>query len=469
MILNYKPWPTPAGENWDTPIVTDIDVQDLYNLDADIRKIRDAMAYPTPENCDWAFWNESTGQSYAYMVAAMLVGKGFTVTCTKKSIAEKVEKLVQVFNSKVNVAGETIYDYLRDEWFDNLVHGRSTWRILRTKEAQTGIDIARVDPLTLTEVEDRVRGYKMFIQRALAHTKQYDTADSFYENYDPLSPPIRIPVWVKIPREEQVILHSKHFHQAPVKSALKYMIYKLWILKFMRKYGEKHWAPLLIGLIGEAGKYVPRKKELKEISDKLKTVFEQIHNFSALTLPGYIKVESIQPAGGGKGGDIYVSYIDMLDRQIMFTFFGSMATRDASGRELGTQRGIREDQFMFLTGIQARRASTLSRFYANVLCKENGIHNCLPEDIHIEWTPLFFQPIDVLTQAVTNLADVEIIDWEEARDMIRTVVPNLPDRKGGKVITSLAIAKSKSEGTITAGGNTRASNPRDQARHSAVK
>ena len=95
MIISLKDFKfMPVGTEWDTPIVSDVDLYDYYKLDHDIRKIRDAMIEPTPENCDWAFWNESTGQSHAYMVAAMLVGKGFRVTCSKKSIAEKVEKMI---------------------------------------------------------------------------------------------------------------------------------------------------------------------------------------------------------------------------------------------------------------------------------------------------------------------------------------------------------------------------------------
>jgi hypothetical protein len=456
----------PVGTKWDTPIITDIDIQDAYNVDYDIRKIRDAMINPTPENCDWGFWNESTGQSHTYMTAAMLVGKGFTVRCSKKSIADKVEKLIKGFNSNINISGESIFDYLRDEWFDNIVHGRSVWRIDRTRESPYGVVIDRVDPVTLQMIQHPEKGYKMFIQRAMTYREPYTSAEDFYMNYNPLHPPILEPVWVKIPVDSDVILHSRHFHQAPIKAALKYIIYKLWILKFMRKYAEKHWAPLLIGGIGEPGKFIPRKKDMKLISDKLKLIFENIHNFSALTLPGYIKVQSFEPSGGGRAAEIYVEYIDMLDRQIMFTLFGSMATRDASGRTHATQRGIREDQFMFLTGVQTRRAEYLSNFYANVLCKENGIDNCSPDDLHFEWSPLTFTPWDVLTQGIMNMVDVGVMDDKtEARDLLRTLFPNLPEANdSGKLINPIAIEKTKPKpntgGAPAGSANTRASNPR---------
>lgn len=453
----------PVGTEWDTPIVTDIDIQDAYNVDYDIRKIRDAMINPTPENCDWGFWNESTGQSYAYMVAAMLVGKGFTVRCTKKSIADKVEKLIKKFNNNINLSGENIFDYLRDEWFDNIVHGRSAWRILRTSESPVGVVIDRIDPVTLNMIQHPEMGYKMFIQRSMTYRTNYSSADDFYENYDPMSPPIMEPVWVKIPIDPSVIIHTKHFHQAPIRAALKYIIYKLWILKFMKKYAQKHWAPLLIGGIGIPGKFVPRKKDMKLISDKLEKVFANIHNFSSLTLPGYVNVQSFEPSGGGRAAEIYVHYIDMLDRQIMFTLFGSMATRDASGRTHATQRGIREDQFMFLTGVQARRARDLSVFYAEVLCKENGIDNCSPEDLHFEWSPLIHTPWDVLTQGIMNMVDVGVMsDKSEARDLLRTLYPNLPEANDeGKLLDRMV-------GKNTDIPNDRSSNRRDSASSSRV-
>lgn len=473
-ILTFKTTTTPGGEEWDTPIVSDLDIQDSYTIDTQLKQIRDSMPRTTPENCDWAFWNESVSQSFVYMVAAILAGDKFVVKCSKKSIAEKMEKLIAKFNKKVNVSGDTIYDYLRDDWVDNCVHGRSVWRILRTKEQETKVDISRVDPITLEMVTEPIHGYKMYIQSIGTQIYSYSTAESFYKNYDPLNPPTSQTGWVKIPIDPDIIVGTSYFHQAPVKSALKYMNYKLWILRFMFKYSEKHWAPLLIASIGLPGKYIPRKKEMDTVSAKLKEVMKNIHNFSALTLPGYIDVKSFEPSGGGRASEMYVSYIDMLDKQIMFSFFGSMSARDASGKEKSTQQGVREEQHMFLASIRNQRNEILCNFYANVLAPENGIENCEPEDLYVEQPPLFFMPLDVVSQGVMNLGQTGFIDKKEGREMIRTSFPNLSkDNDEGKVITQIEIAKARPQGTLAkmaskkpgttksaAGTNVKASNPR---------
>ena len=78
------------GMQVSTPVVSDINIYDEWNLDMDLQKIRQAFPRPTPQNCEWAFWNESVAQSYAYMTAAIQVGKGFEVMYNGNRSEKKV-------------------------------------------------------------------------------------------------------------------------------------------------------------------------------------------------------------------------------------------------------------------------------------------------------------------------------------------------------------------------------------------
>jgi hypothetical protein len=411
---------SPYGTQYPIGIVNDIDVQASTLTDKDIRKIDASFPSPTPENIEWAFWNENTSQSWGYVTVAMTCGEGFPVACKKKSRKEEAEKIIARFNADINWQHQSIYDYIRDHWFDNMIHHYSLWRVARDKNRPTGIEIGRVDPLSLTEVPEPVHGYKMYIQQAKKWSQEWKTPEAFYKNYNPANPPSEENVWVKIPVDPQVCLYISHFHQAPAKSALKYMVTKLWILYFMRKFAEKHWAPLILGLIGEPGKYIPNKKEMATVAENLKTLFENIHSFSSATLPGYVRIETVQPSSSGKAGAIYMDAIDMLDRQIMFTLMASMAMREASGRDLSTQRGIKELWELVIKGFRRDIEKALLTFYAEVLLPENGIDNVEPDELEILWPEIqVLPPIVEMTQAMDVAAKDGLIKYEEARAYLR--------------------------------------------------
>ena len=427
-ILRYSLYP--GGQKSSTPIVSDYAVNYTTVLDRDLQKIATTFPQETPSNVDYAFWKETTGQSTMYMVSAAIGGIGGpTSTIKKKSLAKEGERIIRAFNRDINYRHQTIMDWIRDEWFDNIVHDTgSVWRIANYPDRKYKIDLGRIDPLSIINTASHPEtGAEIFIQQGERWTEKYDSVDSFYKNYDPLKAPSTETVWIKIPNDPDIVLRVKHFHQAPAKAAMKYMVYKLWILYFMRKYSEKHWAPLVIGLIGEPGKYIPQKKEMKAIAQRLQTVFENIHEFSSVTLPGYVRVENLQANSSGKSGEIYIQAIDMLDKQIMLSLFASMAMRDASGNELSTQRGIKEMWELMIHGIRFEIAQKLAYFQSRVLLPANGINNVEPEDIEISWPPIMVEPIVDLTQAVVALATPEIITKKEARTMLRTQIRSLDE------------------------------------------
>ena len=422
----------PYGKQINQGIVSNVIVEASQLSDKDIRKVDSSFPAATKENIEWAFWNENTAQSWGYVSVAMICGEGFQVACRKKSRKDKVELLVNKFNADINWSHQTIYDYIRDHWFDNMIHSYSLWRVGRDRNRETKVEIGRVDPLTLTEASEPYHGYKLYVQQSKKWAQDYATAEDFYMQYDPANPPTEESVWVKIPVDPQVCIYTSHFHQAPAKSALKYMVTKLWVLYFMRKFAEKHWAPLILGLIGDPKSYMPNRKEMAAVADNLKSLFENIHSFSAATLPGYVRIESVQPSASGKSGEIYMDAVKMLDEQIMFTLMASMAMREASGRELSTQRGIKELWELVIKGFRRDIERSLLTFYSQVLLPENGINNVENGEIEIIWPEIqVLPPIMEMTQAMDLAAKNGTMKFQEVRDYMRQGIKSLDESNDG--------------------------------------
>lgn len=419
------------------PVVEDVKVTPGHATDADLRKISFAFPAQTPRNVEYAFWEESAAQSWAYITYAAIMGGGEIVPHVKvKTNREKAERIIIEFNKDINYSHQSFNDYVRDHWFDTMIHGGSFWRVLLTKDRAFGVDIGRVDPLTIIkEITEPELGARLFIQQANSWSEKYTTADEFYEDYDPLKVPAHNTVWIKIPNEPESVIRVKHFPKAPAASALKYMVYKLWILYFMRKFSEKYWAPLLIGLIGEPGKFVPRRRDMKAISTKLDEVFKNIHLNSSLTLPGYVRILTVQPNMSGRAGQVYIDVMNMIDKQIMLALMSSMAMREASGNEMATQRGIKEIWEMAIKQVRIDINSSWIPFYTNVLLPANGITNVKTLDLELEWPKPMLDPLIDISNSLVNLGTAGILDKKEARTILRkNHMPDLAkENDGGEI------------------------------------
>lgn len=368
------------------PVVKEYNT-DKYNLDPDLRKLFFTMIKPTQDNREFAFWNDSISQSFSYITAATIIGDGLRIRSTN----QRAQDLIEDFIMEINVARDSIEDYITYSWIDEIVHAGSYWRVLRGPEFKHRVDIQRIDPKTLTLRRDPAMGFRLYLQR-VPNYKTYRKKATFYRNatkeeeyeitYRQRTKEVRIP------DEPKNLLRTHMFIKPPISSALHYITYKRWIAYFMRKYSQKHWAPFIIALVGDPKtNYFPTEEEdMQESIDYVSQIIPNITNWGGVALPGDVDVKTLD-SGSAKSAEIYVKYMEAMDKQIMMSIFASMGLREASGVEKSTQETLLESFLQFIKGKRREYEITLNRFFADVLCRANGLSIGM-DDIDIDFSPL---------------------------------------------------------------------------------
>lgn len=370
-----------------------------YDLDPDLKKLYYTMIKPSPSNCEFAFWNDSISQSFSYITAATIIGDGLRIRSTN----EEAQEIIKDFNLEINVAKQSIEDYITHSWIDEVVFGGSFWRVLEQDELKYGIDIARIDPKTLTLRKDPNYGWRKYIQK-VPNFKEFRSKAQFYRKAstrDELNLTYTQSAReVHIPDEPNALLRTKFFLKPPIASALHYITYKRWIAYFMRKYSQKHWAPFIIALVGDPKtNYFPAdESDMKEKIDYVAEIIPNITNFGGVALPGDTDIKTLD-SGTARSADIYVKYMEAMDKQIMMSIFASMGIREASGVEKATQSNLLESFLMFIKGIRRKYEINLERFYVNCLLPKNGIHITMDE-MDIDWSPLRLESSLELMKAI---------------------------------------------------------------------
>jgi hypothetical protein len=308
------------------------------------------------------------------------------------------------------------------------------------------VDIQRLDPKSIEIRADPIMGYRKFIQH-VGNFKYYRTKKSFYRNAGKDSEHD----WEKwdtksvnygnqfkeyantfvnkihIPDELHNIIYGDFFNKPPIANAMHYIVYKRWILWFMRKYSQKHWAPFVIIKIGDprTSTYPTSPQEMQKAIDNASLFIKQITSFGGAAVPGDYTFETLEKQTG-KSSEIYVTYIRELDKQIMYTIFGSMGQRDASGNELATGRILEKGWLRFIAGLRRSYELLLTNFYSNVLLPYHGITDVVPTDIDIEWSNLIFEETYNLMKSIEVGVNSSVFkDINEARKAAQSSFPFL--------------------------------------------
>lgn len=417
------------------PVLKKYDIH-YSNLDPELRKLRYVMIAPTADNREYCFWNDSVSQSFGIMTASLITGDGLRIRCNNGN----AKALINDFNEEINVKGHSIDDYYTHTWLDELVHGFDTWRIDYNKDYSTKTDIQRLDPKTLTYVDDPTRGWDMYIQK-VPNYKQYRSETSFYRNAgknDDLGIQFRYNTReIRIPIKPDVVIKNSFFLRPPVASATHYMVYKRFILYFMRKYSQNLWTPKLLFMVGNpmSTQYPVDDEDMQQAIDDVAEIIPELTTFSAAAMPG-----NIMPIEIGKnsirGSLAFIEYINLLNKEIMMAQFASMGLRDASGNELATSRTLKEIYLQFIQGIRKKYSHSLEIFYRKALCKINGIH-LSPGDINIEHSPLKFEPTQEYMSGIDLALKAGVFkDRNEVRKAAQTIwswIEELPKGQNTKI------------------------------------
>lgn len=406
------------------PIVVHDDYREptysAWYTDPDIRKIRKYSVADSPINREWCFWNENICQTFSYIVSSSITGKRLRFLTEN----QKALEIIDGFNEQINFSGQTIEDFITDTFIDNIIHGYGVWRILETKDAPYGIDIARVKPRSLTPVYHKKLGYLKFIQRSEYNKQTPNTKGGFYSTkYRPPFDETTGTVYdagttteIHIPVESTVFINL--FKKPPIASALHYITYKRWILWYMRKAAEKFWSPTIWVKMGTEEFHPLDETEYEDAMKDLSRDLAKWSNFRAIVTPFDQEVKPIETKNKAEE---YTTELNYLDEQIIFTLLGSIALIKASGVELATSKTIQEVWLRIIESLRRKYEIQLRKFYTQRLLPLHGINNL--KDLTIDWSHLKVESNVEYVQMVNEVYDRGGFDGKQYIKALKVVFP----------------------------------------------
>jgi hypothetical protein len=223
------------------------------------------------------------------------------------------------------------------------------------------------------------------------------------------------------------------------------IVYKRWILMFLRKYAERMWAPARVGYVGDPKtNFMPTSPtQLQEEMNLMADAMLQLRNFSNVSIPGNYKIETEDIKNNG---EVYLQYIDMLNEEIMFGLFGSMGVR----RTTNTWKSnniVDEAVVHVMHGIRREIEFSLQRLYrSNIIGDEID-----PDDIIFHWSPLRNSTISEFTTAIESLTKIGAFkDMKEVRRAASIIFPflaenELTDEESKKMFDFLVLMNAPSQ------------------------
>jgi len=399
-----------------------------------------------------SFWNEPVVISFAYITAYTVLGDGIKVL----SGNENVKMAIQEFNDQINIGRQSIDDLFCDSYIDNIIHAQAFWRLMDTDEVPSGLDLARLDPVTLTKKKSKVKGYELLVQAAKKENKEFYSANAYYNYWKDqayqatsLGDIVEDDYWdaqedskydyVIVPNEPKTILEFEFFRRPPISPILNHMSFKRQILKFMKNYAERQWTGFKLGKVGNPQFMMPdTEEEFKKERDNLLQALVQMKNFGAMVTPGYNSVEEFGQ-NSAKSGEIFIDSMNFLNEEMMFSMMGSMGIRTARGTELATSRVLEQGFLRGAKGIQGRYDRNLKTMYKLRLLPKKGISSTDAKDFTLKHSPMIIEKISDVVKAVTDACDKLLFDdWNEPRQILQTVfgavMDELPDSRAKELM-----------------------------------
>lgn len=364
-------------------------------------------------------WMDPLAQAFIYMSAYNLIGEGPVVTTEDEEATKKIRE----FNGKINANYETIDDWLINNWIDSM-HSNvgSVWVVKYRQSDPEMPELWRLPPETLQMDVDYRNGWVKFIQ-SKDFVKYYRTYDQFMrgnvtsaitdKNYDPISIAVdpEITTWVKL------------FKRPPMAAASKFVVFKHIVMFFMRKYGEKMWAPLILAKIGKPGtdQYPHTDEEMYEAQRQILDMLFRSKNFGYGAVAGNTDIDVVEPKGNG---ELYLKYIEAMDEQIMYALFASMSLKSGATVYKGSDEE-RESRKNFLLGVRKEFTTVLKRLWSHVV-----VPGYDQEKIKVEWPPIRSSTVTDLARSFEVFAKSGVfVDAQERRNIASQVFPELRKRQ----------------------------------------
>ena len=399
------------------PYIGEIDLSSFVT-DADIKKLEAAMIKNTLPHRQSAFFGDNVATSTTEMMIAILTGEGLTITVDGNKNAKET---IEHWNDHINVRHQSIEDMIKDIWYDNLLNPGSLWRnFVDLSNKDQKVDVQRVSMQNIKIEEHPTRGWRRFIQRANIPIKPMVKSRFYRRHFWTLEPTEYVESI--IPDEPETCIYIQLFKKAPVSTVLPFLVYKKWILWFMRKFAEKYWAPFLIGYVGDPKTgYMPPTKDDQDIAiNATLEALRKVRDFGAAAFLGTTKVDVLDTKTS-KNANVYVDYLEYINKEITYGLLSSMALREARGRTAATSDIVQQGQLRFVRGMREMISLPFRRFYSKVLLPAEGIRNVKGRDIKIGFPEIRTEEVDKIMTAVSEGAKIGA--FRDAREIRKILTP----------------------------------------------
>jgi len=369
-------------------ILDDINRSISVNLDNEIKILRLHNALDVTANRRWCFWAESVCQTFVNLLASSITGSGIRV----RSKNDRALDIINNFNMKVNAAGLSIEDLIHYSFIDNAIHGFSVWRILKLNE-EPYIDLGRLDAGKIIPELHQQKGWVKFI-----YEDYYEKMPSTKRGFNSVKhePPYDLETKERTDTGEYTKWHipldsTLYFNlvsRPPMSAAMQYVIFKRWILWFMRKCAEKNWYPPIIGTLGNKEKQFDYSAEDEQTQmQAYARKIAQLPSFGVLVKRYGEELEILQDRTSPATRQHFIDQIRLLDEQIIFAMGGTLGFTGVEKSEIGESR---QKENMLIRAVESHRkriGNRLIEFYVNVLLPQYNI-KMKPSELHMDWSHL---------------------------------------------------------------------------------
>jgi len=385
----------------------------------------------TKQNRTVLYYRDPVPFSFSNIEAYTIHGNGMKPIVDDTAQRKKALEVVESFFSEMNAGRQTIDDAFTRSTIDNNLYATSVWRILYTSDSQVGIDLSRLDPLTFEKHTDDKKGTECYVQKPFKIDGTYASENAFYNAMKDSSSllgtsgPLNMNGNIVIPNKPEYVVEFEFYEHPPVSTILDGLLYKQWILWYMKMYSDRYWSPYKVGYVGDPKTIFPNDPDVmaNQQNDLLNAMLN-MRTSGAMATAGYNHIEEYGK-NSASSSEVYPTFIDHLDKQTMYALSGSMGQRDASGNELAVSRSIEDAWLRVNSGKRTRHKRIWTNFFLNQLFPENGIH-LTHQQFHFSFSPMSqVNIVDLMNAIEKGQQECIFKDVNEPREWVREIYDNI--------------------------------------------
>ena len=399
--------------------------------DPDILKLKSALIKETLAHRHYLFWRDNTTSTFAHMLVAAILGEGIKVEVRGD---ENATTIIEHWNDEVNEKHQTIEDVLGDIIIDNIIDAQSLWRIWKNPNAENWepiVDIQRVSMDSVQIETHETRGTTRFIQRLNVPVKPFSKRE-FYNR--PSTEALYVDskyVEIIIPNEHNCCIYFSLFDSPPLNSILPLLVIKRWSYFFLRKFLEKHWAPYVVGYVGDPKNgYMPTtEQDQKDAISWAAEVIRKIRDFGGGAMLATTKLEVLN-TNSDKIADNYINVIEHLNKQIVLGVYGTMSIRESQGKSTKGGQDIAQQSFLrTLRMFRQSLAVPFKRFFSYMLLPAYGVNGKKPEDIVITFPMMNLYNVKEVLESVEIGSKIGAFkSIKEVRKILNTIWSHIDEK-----------------------------------------